>query len=175
MAKTRHTKRASTSASNRVKRVAKRGKTSARVTARKTKIAEQLKAQRLRKQGITGKVGTRGMTITKERIVDVGIAIGVETMIVGRPQSIRGSFGLRTQKLVSSVIIHFILYEPITQSLYIQLTAAGEGRDYTYFNVSFRAFERFRDAPSKGRHFNRHIRNTQKWGFHYNFGRGKHF
>ncbi len=113
--------------------------------------------------------------ISKGRTVKVGISIGGATQIVSRPQSVRGDFEAGTEALVASIIIHFILYEPETQRLYIQLTAAGEWRDYTYLNVPIRAFEAFRDAPSKGRHFNRHIKNTKIHGFHYNFVRGKAF
>lgn len=136
----------------------KRAKTKTSVAARKARISKRLKAQQ-----------------TREKTIPVDIMIGGETQIVSIPQSVRGAFELGTERLVDSVIIHFILYEPTSQALYIQLTAAGEWRDYTYFNVSLRQYEAFRDAPSKGRHFNRFIRNTQKWGFQHNFSKGKAF
>lgn len=110
----------------------------------------------------------------KTKTIKVGIKVGAETLVVSVPQSVRGAFEEGTERLVDSTIIHFLLYEPEKQALYVQLTAAGEWRDYTYFNVSLRQFEAFRDAPSKGRHFNRNIRNTQKWGFQHKFSRGKH-
>ncbi len=109
----------------------------------------------------------------RDRVIEVGIKIGAKTQVVSIPQSVRGAFEEGTEVLVDSTIIHLIIYEPETQRLYIQLTAAGKWRDYTYFGVSIRKFEAFRDAPSKGRYFNRNIRNSNKHGFNHIYSRGK--
>ena len=97
-------------------------------------------------------VKIRGQTIT------VGTAISGSTQIVGLPQSIRGSFEEGTERLVSSEIIHLFIYDIETKRLYVQLTAAGNWKGYTYLSVSQVQFEAFRDAPSKGRHFNSDIK-----------------
>lgn len=138
-------------------RAEKRGATKARVARRKAQIAMRLKAQQ-----------------TRKKTISVDIQVGGETQVVSVPQSVRGDFAVGTERLVDSTIIHLLVYEIEKQALYVQLTAEGEWRDYTYFNVSLRQYEAFRDAPSKGRHFNRAIRNTQKWGFHHNYSKGKH-
>lgn len=103
----------------------------------------------------------------RERTIKVGIQIGGETQVVALPESVRGAFEEKTERLVKSEIIHLIIYEIETQKLYVQLTAAGKWKDYTYLNVTQPQFEAFRDAPSKGRHFNSDIKK-------HNFLRGKH-
>ena len=97
-------------------------------------------------------VKIRGTTIK------VGTAISGSTQVVGIPQSIRGSFEEGTERLVRSEIIHLFIYDIETERLYVQLTAAGNWKGYTYLSVSQRQFEAFRDAPSKGRHFNSDIK-----------------
>lgn len=89
-----------------------------------------------------------------------------------RPISVRGAFEEGTEVSIDSTIIGYAMYNPSNQRLYIVLKVPEGG--YTYYGVSFEAFNRFKLSASKGRHFNKYIRNSKKWGFHYKFKRGMH-
>ena len=111
----------------------------------------------------------KGVAAKRERARERLITVEIEAK---PPQSIRGSFIEGTEEFVDSVIIHLILYDAPKRQLYVQLTAAGHWRHYTYHNVPLNVADAFEKAPSKGRFFNKNIRNSQKWGFNYRFSRG---
>lgn len=94
----------------------------------------------------------------KVRTIRVNTRISGSTQVVSLPESVRGSFEAGTERLVKSEIIHLFIYDIKTERLYVQLTEAGKWKGYTYLNVTQKQFEAFRDAPSKGRHFNSDIK-----------------
>ena len=97
----------------------------------------------------------------------------IEVDILAKPpQSIRGSYKEGTERFVDSIIIHLILYDAPERRLHVQFTAAGNWQHYTYFNVPLNVADAFENAPSKGRFFNKNIRNTKEHGFHYNYAKG---
>lgn len=96
----------------------------------------------------------------RERTIELDIDITTA-------QSIRGSYEEGTERYQDSEIIHFAIYDPLSQQLAVQLTAAGKWKWYTYQSVSVREAHAFENAPSKGRHFNKYIKKHR-------FLRGKH-
>lgn len=103
---------------------------------------------------------------TRTKTIKIGLEIKPE-------QSVRGTFEAGDFVRQDSIIIHFIHYDITIKNLVVQLTIEGNWQWYTYFNVSPQAAADFKDAPSKGQHFNRFIRNTKKHGFHYSFTKGR--
>ncbi len=103
----------------------------------------------------------------RERIIELNLEIKAV-------QSTRGTREAGDFRKEDSEIINFIMYDIVTKRLAVQLTAAGKWKWYTYFGVSPQAADDFENAASKGIHFNKHIRNSKKFGFHYSFRPGRH-
>ena len=86
--------------------------------------------------------------------------------IMAQPLSARGDYAKRTEFKVPSTVIFWAEYYPDHERLIIAFR--GSGKYYTYYMVALSVFQAFKLAPSKGRYFNKYIKNK------YNFLEGAH-
>ena len=125
---------------------------------------EEIKAGMVPMARVTGSTAKEGRVKAKRvrerkepRAKTTTTTTKTKPLIMAQPLSARGAYAKRTEIKVPSTVIFWVEYYPGHERLIIAFR--GSGKYYTYYNVPLSIFQAFKLAPSKGRYFNKYIKN----------------